>query len=388
VIHVTLSGDIFLKSRRTQPRMVKRVLANLEAALHSVGFDGKIRRIGGHRFTFDPAGQQERLAEAATGVFGIASVDSVVEIPIVDIDSLAADVAARSADRVAGRTFAVRVKRRGTHTWNSMDLASRAGELLVAAGGRVNLDDPQETVAVTVLDDRAFLIQEHRAGPAGLPIGTQEPVLTLVSGGFDSVVAAWMMMSRGCPVEFVHFTLDCAQSEHAIAVVHALSEKWGHGVDPTVHVVEFQPVKDALIEGVDSRMRQVALKVLMAQAAAAIARERRISALVTGDALGQVSSQTLPHLVAVSKAVETPILRPLVGLPKQIIIDYARRVGTAEISARAREVCDLSGGGPVATAAREGAIRRSVDQVPEALMLDAVATRKTFLVGDWMPGGI
>ena len=368
--------------------MVKRALANLKAALHSTGFDGEIRRIGGHRFTFDPAGQHERLAAAATGVFGIASVDSVVEIPVADIDSLAADVAARSADRVAGRTFAVRVKRRGTHTWNSMDLASRAGALLVAAGGKVNLDDPQETVAVTVLDDRAFLILEHRAGPAGLPIGTQDPVLSLVSGGFDSVVAAWMMMSRGCPVEFVHFTLDCAQSDHAIAVAHVLCERWGHGVDPTVHVVEFQPVKDALIEAVDSRMRQVALKVLMAQAGAAIARERRISALVTGDALGQVSSQTLPHLVAVSKAVETPILRPLVGLPKQIIIDYARRVGTAEISARAREVCDLSGGGPVATAAREGAIRRSVDQVPEALMLDAVATRKTFLVGDWMPGGI
>ena len=379
MIHVTLSGDIFLKSRRTQPRMVKRVLANLAAALRRVGFDGDFDRIGGHRFSFDPGEDHERLADAATRVFGIASVDSVVAIPIGDLDFLAAEIAARSAERIAGRTFAVRVKRRGTHSWNSMDLASRAGALLVAAGGRVDLGDPEEAVAVTVLDERAFLVERHREGPAGLPIGSQEPVLSLISGGFDSVVAAWMMMSRGCPVEFVPFTLEFA---------HALSEMWGHGIEPAVHVVEFQPVKDALLEAVDSRMRQVALKVLMAQAADAIARDRRISALVTGDALGQVSSQTLPHLVAVSKAIDTPILRPLVGLPKQIIIDYARRVGTAEISARAREVCDLSGGGPVATAAREGAIRRSVDQVPERLMLDAVATRKTFLLSDWMPGGI
>ena len=388
MIHVTLSGDIFLKSRRTQPRMVKRVLSNLAVALRRAGFDGDFDRIGGHRFSFDPGEDHERLAEAATGVFGIASVDSVVALPIGDLDFLAAEVATRSADRIVGRTFAVRVTRRGTHPWNSMDLASRAGALLVAAGGTVDLDDPEETVAVTVLDDRAFLVERHREGPAGLPIGTQEPVLSLISGGFDSVVAAWMMMSRGCPVEFVHFTLECAQSDHAIAVAHALSEMWGHGSEPDVHVVEFQPVKEALLEAVDPRMRQVALKVLMAQAAEAIARDRRISALVTGDALGQVSSQTLPHLVAVSKAIDTPILRPLVGLPKQIIIDYARRVGTAEISSRAREVCDLSGGGPVATAAREGAIRRSVDQVPERLMLDAVATRKTFLLSDWMPGGI
>jgi thiamine biosynthesis protein ThiI len=388
LIHVTLSGDIFLKSRRTQPRMVKRVRANLTAALRSAGFDGGLERIGGHRFSLDPGEDHERVARAATGVFGIASVDSVVEVPVGDLDLLAAEIAVRVADRVAGHTFAVRVKRRGTHSWNSMDLASRAGALLVTAGGTVNLGEPEETVAVTVLDDRAFLVGQHREGPAGLPIGSQDPVLSLISGGFDSVVAAWMMMSRGCPVEFVHFTLECAQSDHAIAVAHALSEKWSHGFEPAVHVVEFQPVKDALLESVDPRMRQVALKVLMAQAAEAIARDRRISALVTGDALGQVSSQTLPHLVVVSKAIDTPILRPLVGLPKQIIIDYARRVGTAEISARAREVCDLSGGGPVVTAAREGAIRRSVDQVPERLMLDAVATRKTFLLSDWMPGAV
>jgi thiamine biosynthesis protein ThiI len=388
LLHVTLSGDIFLKSRRTQPRLIKRVLANLEASLAKEGFEGAIRRVGGHRFALDPGDRHESVAEAATRVMGIASVDTVVEIPATDLDALAEEVAERSRDRVSGRTFAVRPKRRGTHAWTSLDLASRAGALLVDAGGTVRLDDPEETVTVTVVDDVAYLVEEHRNGPGGLPIGTQGTVLVLVSGGFDSIVAAWMMMSRGCSVEFVHFSLECAQSDHAIAVAHSMWERWGHGFDPTVHLVEFESVREALIDEVEPKMRQVTLKVLMAKAASVISQERHIEALVTGDAMGQVSSQTLPHLAAVSRAVDTPILRPLVGMPKEAIITQARRIGTAEISSRAREVCDLSGGGRVATSARRGTIRRSVDQIPHGLMVDAVVTRKSFLLGDWMPGTI
>jgi thiamine biosynthesis protein ThiI len=239
---------------------------------------------------------------------------------------------------------------------------------------------------VTVLDDQAFLVVDHQRAAGGLPLGTQGRVLCLVSGGFDSVVAAWMLMSRGCPVDFVHFSLNCAQSDHALAVARELWMRWGHGTQPVVHLVEFQPVKDALYEHVDARMRQVTLKVMMAQAASEIAQEAGISALVTGDALGQVSSQTLPHLVAVSRSVDTPMLRPLLGLPKESIIDLARRVGTAELSARAQEVCDLSAGGPVATAASEIAIAVTLDRIPEEILSDVVATRKTFDLRDWSPG--
>ena len=388
MIHITLSGDIFLKSRRTQPRMIKRVVANLTQALDSVGYDGPVERLGSHRFAIFPDGSTDAVVDAATRVFGTASIDTVEEVSAEDLDALAAAIAARSADRVRGKTFGVRVKRRGHHEWRSYDLASRTGTLLVQAGGTVYLDDPDEWVNVTVLDDRAFLIAEHHKGAGGLPVGTQGAVLSLISGGFDSVVAAWMMMSRGCPVEYVHFSLNCAQSDHALAVARLMWERWGYGTDPKVHLVEFEPVKDALISEVETRMRQVALKVLMAQAASAIAEEEGIQALVTGDALGQVSSQTLPHLVAVSNQSTVPILRPLLGMPKEAIIDRARAIGTAEISARAREVCDLSEGNPVATAARESSVARAVADVPEELMAHAVVTRKTSQLSDWMPGAL
>lgn len=387
VLHITLSGEVYLKSRQTQKRLIRMVRKNLGRALKAVGYHDEPQRIGTHRLLVTPTPDQlTSVRSAAMTVFGVASVDTVRGVPFTDVESLAKAVADRSVARVGTRTFAARVKRRGSHEWNSVDLARLIGAHIVAAGGRVDLTNPEVTVSVSVLDDAAYLVVDHAVGPGGLPLGTQDPVLCLISGGFDSVVAAWMLMSRGCPVEFVHFTLNCAQSDHALAVARELWGRWGHGTDPTVHLVEFQPVKDALFEHVEPRMRQVALKVMMGRAASEIATQEGISALVTGDALGQVSSQTLPHLVAVSHAAATPIMRPLLGLPKETIIDLARRVGTAELSARAQEVCDLSEGHRVATNARQEAIDASLETMPDMVMDVALATRKTFQLRDWTPG--
>jgi thiamine biosynthesis protein ThiI len=388
MIHATLSGDIFLKSRRTQLRLVRLVSANLGAALSTVGHSGATKRIGGHRLMIPGEGiEPGRIIDVGRTVFGIGSVAEVVELPARSLEELASLAAAEAGPAVAGRTFAVRPRRSGEHSWRSQDLAVRLGDLLRAGGGIVDLTDPDVTVRVAIEGDRAFLTTDRVEGVSGLPLGSQGKVLTLLSGGFDSVVAAWMMMSRGAAVDLVHFTLSCAQSDHALAVGHELWRRWGHGSDPVVHLVEFQPVKEALFDQVDSRMRQVALKVLMAQAAAEICAAEGIEAIVTGDSLGQVSSQTLPHLAAVSRATDVPIFRPLIGLPKVAIIEYARTIGTAEISARAREVCDLADHGQrVATAARPSAIARAVGFVPAGLMADAVATRKTFLLRDWVPG--
>lgn len=388
-LHITLSGDVYLKSRKTQRGLIARFRRNLELALEKAGHRGDIERIGTHRFSIaPPVERRAAVVDACSTVFGVASIDTVIELPFEDFDGLVDAVADASADRVRGRSFAVRSKRRGNHSWKSPDLARAVGSQLVARGGTVDLTNPDVEVSVRVLDGKAFLVTDHVAGPGGLPLGTQDRVLCLLSGGFDSVVAAWMLMSRGCPVDFVHFSLNCAQSDHALAVARELWDTWGHGTDPTVHLVEFQPVKDALFADVETRLRQVTLKVMMARAAEEIADSESVPALLTGDSVGQVSSQTIPHLVAVSRAVQIPVLRPLSGLPKEHIIALARQVGTAELSARAQEVCDLSEGQPVATSATGKDIDRSVEQIPNEVLADALTTAKKFKLRDWSPGQI
>ena len=222
-LHVTLSGDVYLKSRRTQQRLIRTVRSSLAVALDAAGYDGAVTRIGTHRFGLAPDRDTiDRVRSAALTVFGVGSVDVVIEQTFTTMEDLATTVAAHAAERVAGRTFAARVKRRGTHPWTSVDLARAIGAKLIDVGRSVDLTNPQESVDVTVLDDRAFIVIDHERGAGGLPIGAQDRVLCLISGGFDSVVAAWMLMSRGCSIDFVHFSLNCAQSDHALAVAGEL----------------------------------------------------------------------------------------------------------------------------------------------------------------------
>lgn len=376
-----LSPDIWLKSRRTRSRMIRLVIGNLAEA---IGGSTEPTRHPGHRLRIGEPSPD--AVAAASRVFGVSAVESLVPVRFTGLDDLAERVAEHFAAAVAGHSFAVRARRRGTHTWRSYDLACRAGDLLRRAGGTVDLDDPEVTVRVQVRDNEAFLVENVVGGPGGLPIGSQEEVLVLISGGIDSPVAAWMMMSRGCKVDYLHFLLDCAQSDHALSVARALWDEWGAGHPSMAHVVDLRPTAEELVTRVAPRMRQVALKALMARAASLVVEEEGSRAIVTGESLGQVSSQTLSHLAALSGQATVPMLRPLVGLDKQEIVRRARSIGTFELSARAREVCDLSGGQPVEVAASSGKVAAATDAVPEELWREAVARRQRFAIGEWLPG--
>ena len=135
MIHITLSGDIFLKSRRTQPAMIRRVRSSLEQAVAEARCEAPLVRLGSHRFALASDVASPDAIERLTRVFGVASVDEMIELDARDVDHLAGEVARYSGDRVAGCTFAVRVKRRGSHEWRSHDLAVKSGTLLVASGG-------------------------------------------------------------------------------------------------------------------------------------------------------------------------------------------------------------------------------------------------------------
>jgi thiamine biosynthesis protein ThiI len=379
------SGEVYLKSRRTRDRFMRGLVANLRAGLDPLGIDTTVRRSGHHELSIT-SGDPAAAAEVASRTFGVNRVELVEPIAFDDLDRLAEQVAERSRPRVADRTFAVRVRRRGSHDWGSKDAEIEIGALLLDDSAGVDLGNPEITVGVHVRDDAAYLVADQWPGADGLPAGTQRRVLVLISGGIDSPVAAWMMMRRGCPVDYLHLKLDCSVSDHALVVADELVRRWGHGASSRFHVVDFQGVKDQLRDRLPPRIRQVVLKQLMLEAAAEVARRSGIQLLVTGDSLGQVSSQTAAHLAEIDQFVGYPILRPLVAMTKEEIVARSRSIGTYELSIRAREVCDLSEGRPVETQASASRLERGHERLESSLVASALEHWESIEAPQWVPG--
>ncbi|HEX9683024.1 MAG TPA: THUMP domain-containing protein [Acidimicrobiales bacterium] len=383
---VTVAGDIHLKSDRTQRRLRRRLGENLRDALDRHAPNAAIARgpQGRMLIEVDPS-DVDAAASAAARVSGIFRVVSARRVTFDSLDELVDVVAADAKARVSGRTFAARVRRRGSHAWSSMDAERAIGDALYDLSAGVSLTEPDVTVSVEVYGDEAWLLGPTWEGTEGLPVGTQDPVLVLLSGGFDSPVAAWLMLRRGCPVDFVHFQMDCSQADHTVAVAYGLWEQWGAGTDPVMWVIDFEGVKESLLHHVESKHRQVVLKQLMLAAADALAARLRRPALVTGESVGQVSSQTIANLVEIDRATSRTILRPLAGLPKSDIIRYSVQAGTHDLSARAKEVCDLATG-PVEVAARRSRLAEAISRLPDDLMTEALNNRKSVHLSRWYPG--
>jgi thiamine biosynthesis protein ThiI len=379
------SSEIYIKSRRTRQRFLPILAQNLRVALGSADLSAAVHRFGHQEFeisTPNPAA----AAEIATTVFGIERINLVDTVPAATLAELVPAVAEIASSRVAGKTFAVRVKRAGSHSWRSREAEVAIGDALIGNSAGVDLSKPEAMIRVRVENDEGAVVSRSWRGPGGLPIGTQAPALVLLSGGIDSPVAAWMMLRRGCPIDLLHFKLECNQADHALAVGHDVARRWGHGAAMTFHVVDFTAVKKELEAAVHPRLRQVLLKQLMAEAGHRIAAELGTALLVTGDSLGQVSSQTAANIAEIDRLVGAPTLRPLLALTKQEIIDRARQIGTFELSTRAREVCDLSGGRPVETAAAASRLRHGMRRLRPGLIDDALTTWESVAATDWMPG--
>lgn len=193
-------------------------------------------------------------------------------------------------------------------------------------------------------------------------------MLVLLSGGYDSAVAAWRMMRRGLRVDFVFCNLGGGAYERLVLqLAKVLNDAWGYGHAARLHVVDFAEPVQALRRDVAPEYWQVVLKRLMYRAASAIAEECDAQAIVTGEALGQVSSQTLANLCAIESVATRPVLRPLIAHEKQDIMDEAARIGTTAISRRVREYCAIGALHPVVATNKERADRAECALAPEVL---------------------
>jgi thiamine biosynthesis protein ThiI len=381
LVLLRFSGDITIKARATRHQFVRRLIHNLREAITAQGLRPRVRVAHNRIFVELPMGAP---LEPLTHVFGIQSLSPVVARSAESLEAVVAAGVELFEEAVRGKRFAVRARRVGDRNrirLKSADIERELGSALLPASAGVDLGNPEFTAHVEIMANEAYFFPDRIKANAGLPLGVEGRAVTLLSGGFDSAVAAWQLLKRGVGQDYVFCNLGgAAHRLGVLRVAKALADDWHHGDRPHLHAIDFEPVVAELREKTTPRYWQVLLKRLMLRAAAIVARERRAPAIVTGDAVGQVSSQTLQNLAVISRATDHMVLRPLVGANKDEIIRLAEHIGTFELSKLVGEYCDLVPRKP-ATAASFEVIEAEEARMDLALLEQAVAHRRRYDLG-------
>jgi thiamine biosynthesis protein ThiI len=377
LIVIRPSGEITLKASRARRRFQEVLRNNISAALKARDLQCKLRMDGARILLSTDSGAA--ASHVLPKVFGISSFAVVEATTSCDLDAIVRDGEAAFAEAVRGKSFAVRAKRSGNGKdrmgFTSVDIAQRLGAALNQYGS-VNLDSPDVAVQVEAETTQVRMYTNRHAGPGGLPLGVQGRALALLSGGFDSAVAAWRLMRRGVATDFLFCNLGGSAYERMVLqVAKVLVELWAHGQRPIFFVVDFNPVVDELRTKVRETYLQVALKWQMYRTAELIAVEEGHDVIITGEAIGQVSSQTLRNLASIDTATTVPVMRPLIAHDKHEIIAEAEHIGTAPLSARVREYCELSDARPV-TAASTARVNDEIRKLDSESLVAVASSRR------------
>ncbi|GAB3424955.1 tRNA sulfurtransferase [Flindersiella endophytica] len=372
-------GELALKGKNRW-RFEQVLLRNLESTVADLP-DVHIRRR--HGFLVVRSGAPlDVLIERARSVLGIAVVHPAVMVVSEPgrIERAALDLLRPYAER-PGTTFGIRPRRRWKgYPGSSHDLAVSVGDKIrTELGLSVNLSKPDIELGIEVDRHETLLYTEKLPGQGGLPVGVNGRALALLSGGFDSPVAGYRIMRRGLAADYIHFSGMPFTGPQSVYKAYALVSKLDayRGGGSRLWVVSFGNAQRSLATAGAGRLQVLSQRRLMVKVASRLAEEIGAQALVTGDSLGQVSSQTLSNLVAVEAAAELPLLRPLLGWDKTEIIAEAERIGTAEISTLPDEDCCTLFASPLAetraqTSALEKIERRlDLDPIVEELVKSA-----------------
>jgi thiamine biosynthesis protein ThiI len=333
--------EIALKGRN-RPFFVRRLAENVERITAGLPV-GRVRCASARLLLpLDDASTWPDVRVRLGRVFGVVNFALAHEVALATRTGDAATEVARLGEAIVAEvggtavpSFRVRTKRSDKRfALTSPEVNTILGRMIQAASGApVDLDAGALTVVVEILPGRAFFSVEKAAGAGGLPSGSSGRVLALLSGGIDSPVAAWRMMRRGCRVDLVHFHsvpfLDRTSQDKARELARLLVA-WQLEAD--LFLVPFGEVQRQIVAAVGRPLRVVLYRRMMLRIAEALARKAGAQALVTGDSLGQVASQTLSNLAVVGEATRLPLLRPLVGMDKSEISAEAERIGTFETS--------------------------------------------------------
>ncbi len=331
--------EIALKGRN-RPWFIEQLTQNLRTVTADLDVR-EVRPLAGRiELVLGPSAEWEQVKARLSTVFGIANFAQAGQTT-PDLDALGEAILRDLGDR-SPRSFRVSVRRadkRFPMTSPAIE-AAIGGRVKAARGWQVDLSNPELVIRVEMLHDRAFYAFGRERGAGGLPTGVSGRVACLMSGGIDSPVAAWRMMRRGCRVQLIHFhsypLVSDVSQEKARELARVLAR---YQLKLRLFLVPFGDVQKQVILTVPAPLRVVIYRRLMLRIAERLARRGKSRALVTGEAIGQVASQTLENLVVIGSAATMPVFRPLIGMDKEEVVAEAQRIGTYTISIVPDEDC-------------------------------------------------
>lgn len=319
-------GDIGTKSEPVRGKMISVLRQRVQDRLEYEGLSFEKVRHDTGRIIIETE-EAEKAARILSEIPGVASSSpAVVTSPELE------GIKEGSEGFEIGETFGVAANRSGEHEFDSRDIQIELGSFIEErSGASVDLDNPDTQVEVDLREDEAYVFTQRFEGPDGLPVGVSEPIAALVSGGIDSPVAAYEVMTRGCDVLPIYFyNKPIAAEDHLLRLMSVLkklerfhpSKKW------EFYVVDMEEVNPELMRV--KRGRMLIHRKIMFRVSEKIAEKEGLSGMVTGEAIGQKSSQTPSNLELTTKAVNKPVFRPLITSKKDSIVNRARDIATFE----------------------------------------------------------
>jgi thiamine biosynthesis protein ThiI len=337
----------------------------------------KITRERGRFFIETPDAMA--AAQAASRVFGVVSTSPVWTV-LSEPDKIVNQVRMITPNLISeGQSFAVRVRRVKTLPFTSQDIASLVGAAIIEETGKnqpaaiVNLENPAVEVYIEIREKQSYIFTTTIDGPGGLPYGSQGKILGLHSGGLDSPVAQWLMMKRGARLIPLYFDSDVPPQQslrtRALQSAKRLAE-WIPNTKTELLIIPYYEILHQLSKSKNPKITCILCKRMMYRIGAMVASQVKAKALVTGETLGQVASQTLSNLTILDSAVALPIFRPLIGIDKTQTMDLARRIGTYDVSSRDAGDCFA-----VPKQPSIGALLDQVHEAEEALDIPEMVTK-------------
>ena len=344
---IKLHPEIAIKSKSVRKRQTLLLERNIKTILLRTDSNIEVNNNYDHltiRCPSDDVAIQQQLIDRLSCIPGIVHFSEMQSSTFSSLHDIYEQVAAVYAGQIQNKTFCVRVRRAGKHDFSSIEAERYIGGGLNqrVASAQVKLTKPDIIVALEVRKDQLIMVRKQHQGMGGFPLPSQSDVLSLISGGYDSAVASYLMIRKGLRTHYLFFNLGGAAHEAGVReMAHLIWQKYSLSHKVKFVSVNFAPVVDQILETIDNGLMGVVLKRMMMRAASTVAEKLGIKAIVTGESIGQVSSQTIANLSVIDRVTETLILRPLIYQDKQEIIALAAKIGAEDIAKSMPEYCGV-----------------------------------------------